>query len=140
MKTLSFEQETSLVDYLTDAGVEHGDTALVELTGVGVRNNDSESCAIAFCPVQARVLKVLKRGSPAERNTPIPPVVCVSKNLRERLFKDAPLHGFVTLRLQIHTNGVIQLGGRVTCKHDVRQTAHVHGSNSYQEFLASRPG
>ena len=131
---LSFEQESSLVKRLEAAGIRHGDTAEVTLEGVGVRATESGVPSVAFCPSSVLDARILKYGSRCEHKQEIPARVQVSKNLQRRILNFAPEHGFVRLQLLVHSNGVLQLNGRVTKAEPVSNMIHVHGTDSYRMY------
>lgn len=137
-RNLSYEQPSSLINRLTDAGFRHGDTAEVTLEGVGIHMSRTGEPCLAFCPTRISYARILRRGSVAERRQSMPTIFRLSNSLQKRMFRNAPLHGFVTLSLQIysnHSSGVIHLGGRVSDAIEVHNGLHVHGTNSYNDYV-----
>src|SRR3989344_5722904 len=128
---LHFEQKRSLVSRLVSAGIEHGDTAELTLEGVGAQQIEGQ-LVLAFCPTRVLNGRVLRRGTFDERQLQIPETVRVSNNLLKRLLWNATPNGFLRLRLRVHSNGFLQLSGRVIGAESVPADVPVCGTDSYR--------
>lgn len=133
-RLLIFEQEQSLVERLIAAGIEHGDTAELELVGLGVRPSQFGVPSVAFCPSTVTNVRILRKGTSEERAKPIPALVEISRNLERRIVGVAPSNGFIRVQALVHSNGHIQINGRVIEAERVPGTMCVWGTDSYANY------
>lgn len=137
LRKLSSEQPTSLVARLRSADVKNGDIAELTLAGVGVHIDPRGNPSVAFCPSHILSVKILKSGTKSDRRQPMPFGIRMSNNLQKRILRHAPEHGFIQLRLQIHSNhknGVLYLSGHMEEPQEVLQHIAVHNTSSFDEY------
>lgn len=133
-RLLVFEQEVSLVERLVAAGIEHGDTAELEIVGLGVRPSQFGVPSVAFCPSTLTNVRILRKGTSEERAKPIPALVEVSRNLERRILGVAPSNGFIRVQALVYSNGHIQINGRVIDSEPVASNLCVWGTDSYLNY------
>ncbi|MDA1169147.1 MAG: hypothetical protein O3A36_02305 [bacterium] len=118
-------------------GIQHGDTAEVEIEGAGAWRDAMGNTTIAFCPINIVQSRVLQEGTLEERQLPIPLEISISGKLRKRILRNAPENGFVRLSLSVHSNGVLELRGRVIHSESAPRNAVVNHAHSYDEYKAA---
>lgn len=133
------DQAESLARALRAAKVEHGDEVEVELTGVGVHGGTPDP-VLSFCPASARLLRVLRRGSDAERRGEIPKKVKFGKAAAKTAVEHfTQKRGFAHLHARIITNGSIHIKNLdVTGFEPAMVDTPVNRVDSYQLYCQQR--
>ena len=138
-RAVTTEQEGSLAALLNRADVRHGDTAQVDLVGVGIERKElTGKLHLAFCPASLDKVTVLKSGTPQQHASPIPHCVTLSRRARATLYRRAPRRGFGTLRAVIHSNGTINLRSIEMVKTtEAPEGFQLNRCDSYSNLMAS---
>lgn len=109
MRRITVEQETSAHEFLTAAGVQHGDTAEVDIAvGVISGKEDGVSPHVAFCSSWIERTSTIKRGGYFERRKPIVGEIefVNAGEVHDRLKGKT---GIAFMKAQVHSNGHVTL-------------------------------
>lgn len=138
---VSTEQADSLKAQMQVAGLQHGDTAEVEFTGVGVKAELGERRQMCFCPVtRLEVVGAIRRGTPEERRQPIPEVVTYSREATKAIRAQTPNQGFLSFTATVHSNGTIKIFGIRDVQFEAAPGWTVNHHDSYRSFQVVKAG
>ena len=125
---------------LQQIGVAHGDTARVELRGLGVSKvaPDRGKVLVSFCPAvnHGKLVQMLTPGSMAERRWPLSERFAIDFASARRIAAFAGTQGFVDVMATVSTNGRNYLSDVTVVKtHLVPPDFNVAHTESYAMYL-----